>query len=83
MIEFFMGLDTTVQVAVVSLCCAVAVAVINGFFQLISNRKKSGGEKQGGNDDCAAPNDKTVIKQNINGRHNTVIGIQNNKKDGE
>ena len=77
MLEFFLGLDATMQVAIISLCGAVIVAIINGFFQLISSRKKNDSDKQ------VAPNEKTIISQNINGHHNTVIGIQNNKKNGE
>lgn len=84
MLDFFLNLDTSVQVAIITLCGGVLVALINGIVSLangivplINNRKKNNIQSQG------SETDKITINQTSNGHNNTFIGIQNNNKDGE
>ena len=69
MVELFLSLDKTVQVAIITLCGGVLVAIINGVFSLINNRKKKNAQTN------------ATVNQTSNGHHNTFIGIQNNGKD--
>lgn len=73
--EFFLGLDKTVQVAIIGLISAVSVAIITGIFSWLSNRKKSKEQAP------TTQSNKTSIKQSSSGHNNTFIGIQNNGKD--
>ena len=75
MVEFFLSLDKTVQVAIITLCGGVLVAIINGIFSMINNRKKKNTQTN------TVTSDKITVNQTSNGHHNTFIGIQNNGKD--
>lgn len=75
MVELFLRLDKTVQVAIITLCGGVLVAIINGVFLLISNRKKKVQQTR------TTIADKVTITQTSNGNNNGFIGIQNNGKD--
>lgn len=68
---WFTGLEIEMQVALVSACGIIVVAVINGVFLLLSKNKNSNG--------CNTTT--TSINQNTKGRNNTIIGIQNNTKE--
>ena len=68
--EWFLALDTTVQVAVIGLCSAVLVAIIKGIFSIVGKKKERDSTT-------------TVINQSSSGKHNTFIGVQNNKKESE
>ena len=69
---WFSSLDATVQVAVITICGSVSVAIITGIFGLI---KKVLSEKHKSNS--------TTINQTSSGSNNTFIGIQNNHKGGK
>ena len=73
--EWFLRLDTTVQVAIIGLCSAVLAAIINGIFSIVRKKKNNNSKKT----DIAI----TTINQSSSGKHNTFIGIQNNKKERE
>lgn len=75
MVEFFLSLDKTVQVAIITLCGGVLVAIINGIFSMINNRNKKNTQTN------TTTSDKITVNQTSNGHHNTFIGIQNNGKD--
>lgn len=76
-LEFFGNLDATVQVALITLCGGVLVAVINGIVSLLNNRKKKDAQSQ------ATVTDKSTVNQTLKGHNNTVIGIQNNIKENK
>lgn len=73
--KWFLELDITVQVAIIGLCSATLVAIVNGIFSIIGKKKNNNSGKV----DVAA----TIINQSSSGKHNTFIGIQNNKKERE
>lgn len=75
MIDFFCSLDKTVQVALIALCSAVLVAIINGIFSILNSKKSKLKD--------STKSGKVSITQTANGRHNTVIGIQNVGKDNK
>ena len=75
MVELFLRLDKTVQVAIITLCGGVLVAIINGVFFLFINRKKKVQQTR------TTIADKVTITQTSNGNNNSFIGIQNNGKD--
>lgn len=75
MLELFLSLDKTVQVAIIALCSAVLVAIINGLFSVLNNCKKKNQQA----DTTTA--DEVTITQTSNGHHNTFVGIQNIGKD--
>ena len=69
---WFSSLDATVQVAVITICGSVSVAIITGIFGLIKKDNSSKGKS-----------DSTTINQTSSGSKNTFIGIQNNHKGGK
>ena len=75
MVDFFLSLDKTVQVALIALCSAVLVAIINGIFSILNNKKSKLKD--------STESDKVSITQTANGHHNTFIGIQNPGKDNK
>lgn len=75
MMELFLSLDKAVQAAIIAACGGIMVAVINGIFSLINNRKKKNRKTQ------KSTTDKVTITQTSNGHHNTFIGIQNIRKE--
>lgn len=75
MVEFFLSLDKTVQVEIITLCGGVLVAIINGIFSMINNRNKKNTQTN------TTTSGKITVNQTSNGHHNTFIGIQNNGKD--
>ena len=75
MVDFFLSLDKTVQVAIITLCGGVLVAIINGIFSMINNYKKKNTQTN------TATSDKITVNQTSNGHHITFIGVQNNGKD--
>ena len=68
---WFSSLDATVQVAVITICGSVSVAIITGIFGLTKKDNSSKGKS-----------DSTTINQTSSGS-NTFIGIQNNHKGGK
>ena len=75
MVEVFLNLDKTIQVAIITVCGGMLVAIINGIFSLLSNRKKKSKQIQ------ETTTDKVTITQTSNGHHNSFVGIQNIGKD--
>lgn len=75
MIDFFLSLDKAVQAAIIAAFGGILVAIINGLFSLINNRKKRNHKTS------KSTADKVSINQTSNGHHNTFIGIQNIRKE--
>ena len=70
--DWFIGLEIEMKVAIVSACGLIFVALINGVFSLINTKKKNNDTDN---------NTTNTITQNTTGNNNTIIGIQNNTKE--
>lgn len=66
--DWFIGLEIEIKVAIISACGLVLVAIVNGIFSLLGSPKRKNKEET----------KTTNVTQTTTGNNNTVIGIQNN-----